>query len=155
MHAFKKIRDMEYSGTYNKEGVQSQSEIPIFIVDDDPSYLYSLGFHLKKEAHCKIYCYDSGKECLKNLHLHPAIVILDYYLNAKNHNAPNGLEVLKKIKKAIPSAQVIILSAQHTLQIAVTSLTLGAYTYVIKDAHAHSSIMRIVNVLTAELIKKF
>src|SRR5438552_2865427 len=115
----------------NKE-TKKETVIPIFIVDDDKSYLYSLGFHLKKDIKCKIYCYETGEDCLKNIYLNPSIIILDYFLNSENKNAINGLEVLKKIKKLKPETYVVMLSGQETLQIATNSLKSGAFTYVIK-----------------------
>jgi two-component system OmpR family response regulator len=122
-----------------------EEEIPIFIVDDDRSYLYALGFHLKKDSNCKIYCYTSGEECLENLSLKPKIIILDYFLNTGKPDAMNGLEVLKQIKRISRLTKVIMLSGQETLQIAVKLIKSGAYTYVIKDLEALSSIKKLVD----------
>ena len=127
-----------------KLGVE-QKEIKIFLVDDDKAYLYALGFHLKKEMHHKIYCYETGEECLENLHLNPEIVILDYYLNTTKPDAMNGLETLKLIKKRKPKTKVIMLSGQETLGIAASSLKIGAFTYVIKDLLALFVVKKVID----------
>ena len=130
----------------NKNGKNSDSVsgIPIFIVDDDLSYLYSMSTLLKKNPLYKVYCYTNGEDCLKNIKLNPFIIILDYFLNSGKPDAINGLEVLKKIKH---KTKVIMLSGQKTLEIATSSLNLGAYTYIIKDINALASVIHAVDVL--------
>jgi len=126
---------------------QKQTSPSIFVVDDDVSYLCLLGFHLKKSTNCKIYCYPTGEECIENLKIKPSIIILDYFLNSNKKNALNGLSVLKKIKKLNPTIPIIMLSGQKKLTIATNSLKSGAYSYIIKDKSAISSLIHIVNVL--------
>ena len=120
-------------------------EIRIFLVDDDKAYLFALGFHLKKELKYKVYCYESGEECLKNLHLNPDIIILDYYLNSADAEAINGLDTLKLIKKRKPRTEVVMLSGQETLSVAASSLKLGAFTYVIKDLNTLFVIRKLID----------
>ncbi len=134
--------------TENK--IKKEQEISVFIVDDDQSYLYALGFHLKKDTMCKVYCYQTGEDCLENIHLNPSIIILDYFLNSGKKYAKNGLNILKKIKKLRPETYVVMLSGQENLQIATNSLKFGAFTYIIKDTLALSSIRHIVNLLSNE-----
>ncbi len=122
-------------------------QVPVFIVDDDMSYLYSLGFYLKKDSRCKIYCYSSGEDCIRNLYLNPRVIILDYYLSTDKPGAMDGLDVLKKVKLMKPETKVIMLSGQETLQVATTTLQSGAFTYVIKDVHAPFSIRNIIDIL--------
>lgn len=116
----------------------------VFLVDDDMSYLYSLGYYLKRDTKCKIYCFRSGEECLANMRLKPRIVILDYFLSAGDIGM-NGLEVLKKIKELSPRTKVVILSGQETLQVATASLQSGAFTYIVKDLQAPLSIKNIID----------
>ncbi len=125
----------------------SEKSIPIFIVDDDPSYLYALAFYLKKNTKCKIYCYESGEECLQNMKLKPRIIILDYYLGNENTGIMNGAAVLKRIKTNSPETKVIMLSGQETLSVATDLIKEGAFTYVIKDTEAPVTIRNIVDTL--------
>lgn len=120
------------------------SVIPIFIVDDDLSYLYSISTLLSRNPLYKTYCYTNGEDCIKNMKLNPFVIILDYFLNSENPKMINGLEVLKKIKS---KSKVIMLSGQKTLDVAVNALKIGAYTYVVKDINALASVVHTVDVL--------
>lgn len=135
---------------WKSAGRLPQPGVPVFIVDDDVSYLYSLGFFLKKDMRCRIYCYSSGEECLRNLKLRPRIIVLDYFLNSNDPSAINGMDVLKKIRQLSPETKVIILSGQETLQVAAETLKSGAYTYLIKDVHAPFSIKNILETLLGD-----
>ena len=57
----------------------------------------------------------------------------------------NGIEVLKKIKKINPSIEVIMLSAQERMKVAVNSIQFGAFDYVIKTDLAMRRIVDLVN----------
>jgi DNA-binding NtrC family response regulator len=138
---------MEPILNYPKEKNRTKAVIPIFVVDDDLTYVCAIGFHLKKNPKYKVYCYSTGEECIKNIRLNPSIIILDYFLNSGKADAIDGLEVLKQIKIKKPKAKVIMLSGQKTLDVATDSLKLGAYTYVIKDINAIPSVIKTVNTL--------
>ncbi|HSH66475.1 MAG TPA: response regulator, partial [Bacteroidia bacterium] len=56
-------------------------KIKIFLVDDDQMYLKALENEFKKNENFEIITYTTGEECLKNLHLNPDVIILDYFLN--------------------------------------------------------------------------
>lgn len=82
---------------------------------------------------------------LKNMHLNPEIVVLDYHLSAHIPNAKNGLEILKTVKEQYPTVQVIMLSGQDKINVAVDSMKYGAYDYVIKGETAFSRMENILN----------
>src|SRR5690606_20068488 len=85
-----------------------------------------------------IKIYDNGEEALANMHLHPEIVVLDFHLSAHKPDAQNGVAILKKIKEGYPETQVIMLSGQDSLQVAVDSMKYGAYDYIVKGETAFS-----------------
>src|ERR1700761_2858600 len=101
-----------------KEKIKEMPVVPekkvfsIFLVDDDLSYLYPLGYYLQKNTKHMIYCYSTGEECIKNLNKLPDLVVLDYNLNPELPNTLNGLEVLKEIKMVSPKTRVVILSGR-------------------------------------------
>ena len=66
------------------------------------------------------------------MHKNPDIVLLDYMLEGEL----NGLQVLKKIKSTNPDTEVIMMSAQEKLEVAVNSLKHGAYDYIVKNDSA-------------------
>lgn len=108
----------------------------IFIVDDDPVQSEMLKDHLSKMSGFDIHLYNTGEECLKNVHLFPGIVFLDFYLNSVNKDAMNGLEVLHEIKKASPDTDVVMLSGQDKIDVAVNTMKHGAFDYIVKGESA-------------------
>jgi DNA-binding NtrC family response regulator len=125
----------------------TQKPYVIFLVDDDQVFAKTLELHLKEHLNIKfeIYTFSSGEDCLSNLEMKPAIVILDYFLNSQNPNAQNGLEILKKIKVLDPEIEVIMLSVQDKIQVAVNSMIYGAYNYLTKNDVAF---FRVQNTIT-------
>lgn len=71
---------------------------------------------------------EDGEEALAGaMELKPDVMIMDI-------NIPyiNGIEVSKKIKKALPNTQIIILTAYGEFQYAREALALGAVSFVLK-----------------------
>ncbi len=99
----------------------------IFIVDDDPVLAEMLKDHLTKMTSYDVYVFDSGEECLKNLSEKPGIIFLDYYLNSVNKDAMDGLEILQDIKKVDPEVDVVILSGQDKIEVAVKTMQYGVF----------------------------
>ncbi|MDQ3050784.1 MAG: response regulator [Bacteroidota bacterium] len=108
----------------------------IFIVDDDPVLAEMLKDHLTKMTSYDVYVFDSGEECLKNLSEKPGIIFLDYYLNSVNKDAMDGLEILQDIKKVDPEVDVVILSGQDKIEVAVKTMQYGAFDYIVKGESA-------------------
>lgn len=110
----------------------------VFLVDDDETYLDALKNYLQKEKIRGVMLkqFSTGEQCLPELHRKPAIILLDYYLNSKNKTAMNGIEVLKKIKLSGNGTEVIMLSGQDSLEVAVNCIKNGAYDYIIKNESA-------------------
>lgn len=105
----------------------------VFIVDDEPMHAQMMENHLKaKYPQFDIYKYTTGEECNDNMDKNPGIVILDYHLDAVNKSARNGLQVLEHLKKAYDT-DVIMISGQDKIDVAVECMRAGAYDYVVKN----------------------
>jgi two-component system OmpR family response regulator len=122
-----------------------QSTRYIFLVDDEPIQNEMLKDYLGERFQYKIKTYESGEAAISDLNLDPAIAVLDFHLNSHLPNAQNGVEVLKKVKELSPSTQVIMLSGQDKLEVAIDSMKYGAYDYVIKGETAFSRMENILN----------
>ncbi len=122
-----------------------QSTRYIFLVDDEPIQNEMLKDYVSDHFKYKIKTYESGETAIADMHLHPEIVVLDFHLNAHLPDAQNGVEVLRKIKEIAPLTQVIMLSGQDKLDVAVDSMKYGAYDYVIKGETAFSRMGNILN----------
>ena len=88
----------------------------IFIVDDEPLLSEMLADYLKDQySGFNIQSFPTGEACLQSLHLQPNIVVLDYYLNSKEKDAANGIDILKEIKEAKPETEVVMISSQDKI----------------------------------------
>lgn len=117
----------------------------IFLVDDEPIQNEMLKDYLSERFLYDIRTFDNGEEALKNMSQNPEIVVLDYHLSSQNPGAKNGVEILKAIKEQYPATQVIILSGQDKIEVAVDSMKYGAYDYVVKGETAFSRMENVLN----------
>ena len=108
----------------------------IFLVDDEPIQNEMLKDYLAERFNYNFQLFDNGEDALKNMVSNPAIVILDYHLNAHNASAKNGVQILAAIKEQYPATQVIMVSGQDKIQVAVDSMKYGAYDYIVKGETA-------------------
>lgn len=108
----------------------------IFLVDDEPIQNEMLKDYLAERFNYQFRLFDNGEEALNNMSQNPSIVILDYHLNAHNPEAKNGVQILAAIKEQYPNTQVIMVSGQDKIQVAVDSMKYGAYDYIVKGETA-------------------
>jgi two-component system, OmpR family, response regulator len=104
----------------------------IYVVDDDALQVQMISDHLKTLYDFDIRGFATGEEAVNNLPNHPDVVILDYFLNSVKASARNGGEILQFIKKEFPAIQVIMLSGQDSLDVAVGTMKYGAADYIVK-----------------------
>ncbi|HQW23929.1 MAG TPA: response regulator [Bacteroidia bacterium] len=120
----------------------------IFIVDDDPMQAMMLQDYLSKYSTFTLTVFNSGEECLKNLDKSPDIVFLDYNFDKAGRNAMDGIEILKEIKKAKPLTEVVMISGQDRIEVAVNTIKYGAFDYIVKSESAfHRSENVIFNII--------
>lgn len=117
----------------------------VFLVDDEPIQNEMLKDYLSERFVYDLKTFENGEDALAQMHQSPEIVVLDYHLNSHKSDAKNGVEVLKAIKDKHPDVQVIMLSGQDKLEIAVDSMKYGAYDYVVKGETAFSRMENIFN----------
>lgn len=112
----------------------------IFIVEDDEMYSKVLEYQLNLNPDYEVKVFHNAKDCIKNLHEHPAVVTVDYTLPDMN-----GGDLLKRVKTISPQSQVIIISGQDNIETAIDLLKLGAYDYIVKNNEAKSRMWNSVN----------
>ena len=115
----------------------------IFIVEDDTFYAGLLKNEIVKNRLGEVKSFSSGESFMNNLFKMPDIVLLDHNLGSMQ-----GVDILKKIKSLNPNIQVIILSAQDKMKVAITSLKFGAYDYVEKNDFAFDRIKALIKNIT-------
>jgi DNA-binding NtrC family response regulator len=117
----------------------------LFLVDDEPIQNEMLKDYLSERFLYTIKTFDNGEDAINGLGLNPEIIVLDYHLSGHLANAKNGVEILKSIKDKNPESQVIMLSGQDKIDVAIDSMKYGAYDYVIKGETAFSRMENIIN----------
>ena len=126
----------------------NKSRIKLFLVDDDAVFLKSLEIDFITNTDFEILTFSSGEACVKELKLHPSIVILDYHLDGINMHAMNGLQTLDMIKAFNANIPVIILSSQDKIEVAVNCMHHNAFDYVVKSETAFTRLQKnITNIL--------
>ncbi len=104
----------------------------IFIVDDDPMAADLLKDHLEKVSKYQVKLFSTGEECLEAVDELPSIVFLDFHLDSVNKEAMDGLEALREIKDRSPETEVVMLSGQDKIEVAVNTMKYGAFDYIVK-----------------------
>jgi two-component system OmpR family response regulator len=117
----------------------------VFIVDDEPLLSEMLTDYLKGQYDgFTIKSFPTGEACLQSLDEQPDAVVLDYYLNSKEKNAANGIDILKEIKKQNKALPVIMLSSQKSYGTAAQTINYGAVHYVVKGQAAFEEILQLI-----------
>ena len=116
----------------------------LFIVDDNKLLAIDLKLFLENKfgSELTITNFSDGESCLKMVDQHTQIVILDYFLDGKN-----GLEILKAIKNVNPNTEVIMLSGNEDIAIAVKTFRAGAKDYVVKGTGSWRKITKLVTTI--------
>jgi two-component system, OmpR family, response regulator len=123
----------------------NHNKIKVFLVDDDAVYLKLSEIELLEQADFEIETYATGELCLKNLSHNPDLIVLDYDLNGIDENAMNGLQTLDKIKRYNSDINVVMMSSQHEIEVAISCMQHRAFDYIVKDKMAYT---RLRNVIT-------
>ena len=124
----------------------------LFIVDDNKLTANTLELYLKSRfgsGVCISTFYD-GESCLKKIGKDTNIIILDYFMKDAN-----GLEVLKLIKNINPKTEVIMLTSNEDVAVAVELFKAGAKDYVVKGIGAWKKIGNMINDAITKPIRVF
>ncbi len=99
----------------------------ILVIDDEPILRSSLEVALKVAGHDVITA-PSGEEGLELFRKErPDLILLDHWLPGMN-----GGEVLRLIREQDAEVLVIIMTAQGSIELAVNSMKMGAYDFLVK-----------------------
>lgn len=124
-----------------------KNKIKLFLVDDDAVYLKLLEIQFLEHADFDIETYSTGELCVENLKHKPDVIILDYLLDGVERDVMNGLETLDKIKAFDPDIQVIMLSAQDKIDVAINCMHHAATDYVVKSETAFMRLQKIISAI--------
>ncbi len=125
-------------------------KLNLYIVDDNHLVVADLRHYLGNRfgADVEISTFDNGEDCLAVVDKDTHIVILDYYMEGKN-----GVEVLKSIKAINPETNVIMLSGNEDMAVAVESFRAGAKDFVLKGIGARSKVTKLIYTILTEPLR--
>lgn len=99
----------------------------ILIIDDEPTLRESLKFALAASGY-EVSAARTGEEGLELLSAaNPDLILLDHWLPGIN-----GDQVLSKVKEINPDLPVIIMTAQGSVELAVSLMKMGAFDFLVK-----------------------
>lgn len=122
------------------------SPINIFLVDDDAVFLKSLEIDFLHNGNFNVTTFSTGEKCIQHLDKKPAIIILDYHLNGVDKNAMHGMDTLDVIKKTNSDIDVIMLSSQDKIEVAIDCMHHKASDYIVKS---ETAFIRLQKTITA------
>lgn len=125
--------------------------IKIFLVDDDALFLKLLEIEFLQHGGFIVETYLTGELCIQNLSQNPDVVVLDFHLNSIDENAMDGIETLDKIKLFNPDIQVVMLSSQEEMDVALKCMHHHVHDYVLKG---ETAFMRLQQVIMTNIVTK-
>lgn len=122
----------------------------LFIVDDNNLMVSTLKQFLQNRfgVSVNISTFNDGESCLEKVDENTQIVILDYYMEGQN-----GVEILKAIKEKNPKTEVIMLSSNEDMAVAIESFRAGANDYIVKGTGSWRKITKLVEHIITEPIR--
>jgi DNA-binding NarL/FixJ family response regulator len=121
-------------------------KLNVYIVDDNKMMAGSLRKYLQTRFGEKvgISLYFSGDSCMKMMHENVHLVILDYYLNERGKAGRNGVEVLRTIKDKFPNTEVIMLTSNEDVAVAIEAMKVGATDYIVKGENSWKKLQQLI-----------
>jgi two-component system, OmpR family, response regulator len=123
----------------------SEKKVKLFLVDDDALFLKSLEMEFRQNTDYTITTFATGELCLAQLPQNPDVIILDYQLDGIVLKAMNGMDTLDRIKEYNPAMEVIMLSSQDKIDVAVNCMHHKAFDYVVKSETAFIRLQRAID----------
>lgn len=117
----------------------AEKHLKIFVVEDNEWYNRLLVHTLSLNPDHEVRSFFNARDLLNNLHEAPDIVTLDYRLPDIS-----GLDVLNRIREENSDIQVILISEQEDIDMAVTLLKQGAYDYITKTGELKGRLLNTV-----------
>ena len=134
-----------------------ESDINIYIVDDDELLSKILRTKFEQTGDYKIISFVTGEEFLEYIsktqfikrQIH--IVILDYLLKSNsNPLAKNGIDILKSIRDLNKEIEVIMLSGLDDVDIATKAIKMGAVSFIKKNENSFLRVQNNVKFIISE-----
>jgi two-component system, NtrC family, response regulator AtoC len=122
----------------------------IYFVDDDKLILNLLDYTFQNLHGYEVRTFQSGRECLDNIHANPSLVVIDHEFEGKSQGEPDGFSLCKKIRSTNPSLPVIVLSGHEDPKLIEKYETMGVSRYLLKQEYFIDALTDIIAQLDQE-----
>jgi two-component system response regulator AtoC len=112
----------------------------IFVLEDDLFYSEILKRSLEMNPDNEVVVFNSGEEFKKALYQKPNIATIDFGIPNTNIKS-----LINQIKSEYPTTEMIVVSGQEDIKIAIDLLKLGVYDYIVKDDETNNRLWQTVN----------
>jgi len=121
----------------------------LLMIDDDAEFVSDFIMLLKNNFNCLVA--QNGYEGLKKIKdTQIDIILLDLMFD----DGPNGVEILKEIKKVDNDLPVIMITDYASVDTVVEAMKEGAYDYVSKTPNMQELLLKIKNSINLSVLKK-
>jgi two-component system OmpR family response regulator len=116
-----------------------KNKYKILIVEDNKLYSLLLSQVFKECNELLVKCVYSGEECIENVSWNPDVIILDHYLPGID-----GVQTIKEIRKRNINPNIIVISGQDDIKVAIEYVNLGITRYINK-CHESKPIVKLIS----------
>ncbi len=133
------------------------TSLNVFILNDDVMVAGKLRRYLKKRfgERLTISLFFNSRSCLRMLNEHVDLVVVDDYLKESSHTGIAGIDMLQKVKEKNPRTEVIILSSDENVALAVDAIKHGARDYIRNERGAWQQILNVIDQTIQQPIRYF
>ena len=119
--------------------IKSNHVRKIFVIEDNRTEGMLLKLCLSAIKNVTITNFSTGTELLNHLDENPDIVIVDMHLP----DIP-GHELVKQINKSVPTAEIIVVSAQRDIDMIAKVQELGIFNYLVKSESCIEYLQKVI-----------
>lgn len=118
----------------------NKKNFKVFILEDDEWYNKLLVHSVSTNPDYEVKSFFKAADLYKCLNEKPNVITIDYRLPDAT-----GEDVLDKIKNISPESEVVVVSEQENIEVAVTLLKSGAYDYLVKEKSIRDRLLAVIN----------
>ena len=120
----------------------------VLLVDDDLAFRTVLADELGRLGF-EVASAGSGEDGLRAAQREPQVILLDLQLPGVN-----GMDVLKRLREAQSSSEVILLTGHGSIDSAIEAIRMGAFDYVVKPCPLDELEVRIQRALERQALRR-
>jgi len=136
--------------------METIQKLNVFILNDNLEVAGKLRRYLKKRFGnlLNISLFLNSRTCLNMMHGHQVdMVVVDDYLYERGSKGTPGIDVLKQIKDKSPATEVVILTSDENVGLAVEAMRVGVKEYIPNRMGAWHRVQNVIDRRISQPIK--